>query len=168
MTPSLLPTFSEPPLRAALVDVDGTLFLFMGIFLSLYLVLRYALFRPVLRVLDERERRIEGSKAEAKEMQQRAEEAYAQYEAFVREARQKGGELKTALRQEGQRIERALLDEVRRESEAQLSAGKAELRAEMERAAATLGREAEAMAQDVAARLLGRPVGSTQERRSAP
>lgn len=87
------------------------------------------------------------------------------YEAFLRESRQKGAELKSALRQEGQRIERQILEEVRQETDARLAAGKAELRAEMERAALALEREAEGLAREMASRLLGRPVG---ERRPAP
>src|SRR5262249_22490389 len=93
----------EPILPSALVDVDATLFVLIGVFLALYLFLRFALFRPVLKVLDERDRRIEGTKLEAQAMQERTQKTLAEYEAFVREARSKGAELRAALRQEGQR-----------------------------------------------------------------
>jgi F-type H+-transporting ATPase subunit b len=166
MGPSPLDLAGTAIARAALVDIDATLFILVGVFLFLYIVLRITLFRPVLRVLDERERRIDGAKAEAKAMQERAEGAMSEYEAFVREARSKGAELKAALRQEGQRIERTLLDEVRRETEAQLAQGKAELRSEMERQATALSREAETLARRAAERLLGRPLGTDDERRS--
>jgi F-type H+-transporting ATPase subunit b len=166
MGPSPLDLVGTAIARAALVDIDATLFILIGVFLFLYLVLRITLFRPVLRVLDERERRIEGAKAEARAMQERAEQALSQYEAFVREARSQGAELKAALRQEGQRIERTLLDEVRRETEGQLAQGKAELRAEMERQAAILSREAEALARRAAERLLGRSLRADDGPRS--
>jgi F-type H+-transporting ATPase subunit b len=159
-------THEAPVARAALVDIDATLFVLIGIFLFLYVFLRVALFRPVMRVLEERERRIEGAKAEARRMQERADKVLAEYEAFVRDARNKGAELRATLRQEGRDVEREILAEVRRETAAQLAEGKAALRAEMERAATALEMEVAAIAQNAAARLLGRPVGTATERQS--
>jgi F-type H+-transporting ATPase subunit b len=166
MNPVLHFLTDVPVVRGALVDLDPTLFLLLGIFLLLYVFLRFTLFRPVLRVLEERERRIEGAKAEARRMQERADQALAEYNEFVREARNKGAELRVALRQEGLRIEREILAEVRRETARQLAEGKAVHRAEMERAMATLEHEVATLAQQAARRLLGRPVGAADERQS--
>jgi F-type H+-transporting ATPase subunit b len=158
MLPSLLPTIDEPLCRAALVDVDATLFIIIALFLALYLFLRFALFRPVLRLFEERERRIEGAKQEARDMQDRAAKALAQYEEFVREARAQGAAEKEALRQEGQRVARALIDEVRKETAAEIAKGRAVLQAEIADATASIDREAEVLAREAATRLLGRPV----------
>jgi F-type H+-transporting ATPase subunit b len=166
MNPNPLIETSSPVLKGALVDLDATVFLVIGIFLLFYLLLRFALFRPVLRLLDERQARIEGTRKLAQELREKAMEATRQYEALLKEARAQGAELKLSLRQEGQRLERELVDEVRRETEAQLVAGKAELQAEMERAAAELEREVAALSRAAAARLLGRPVGPGEGRRT--
>ena len=148
------------------MDLDATLFILIGIFLVLYIILRFTLFRPILRLLDERQARIEGTRKVAEELRERAEEAAREYQALLKEARAKGAELKLSLRQEGQRLERQLVDEVHRETEAQLSAGKAELQAEAERATAQVQREVAALSREAAARLLGRPVGPGEGRRT--
>ena len=158
MMPSPLILSDLPVLRAALVDVDATLFVVLGLFLLFYVFLRVALFRPVLRLFDEREARIDGAKHEAKDMQERATKALTQYEAFVREARAQGQVEKEALRQEGQRVAREILDEVRREASAEVAKSKAELQAELAVATAAIDREAHALAREAATRLLGRAV----------
>lgn len=155
-----------PVARAALVDVDATLFVVIGLFLLFYVTLRFALFRPVLRLFEEREKRIDGAKHEAKDMQERAVKAVAQYEAFVREARAQGQAEKETLRQEGQRIAREILDEVRREAAAEVAKSKAELQAELAQATAQIDREAHALAREAATRLLGRPLRKDGEGRS--
>ena len=148
----------RPVARAALVDIDATLFVLLGMFLLLYVFLRFALFRPVLRVFDEREKRIEGAKAEAKEMQDRAQRALAEYESFLRDARNQGAAEKEALRQQGQQLARDVIDQVRKETAVVLAQGKAELHAELAKAQASIDTEAATLAQQAAERLLGRPV----------
>lgn len=144
--------------KAALVDVDATLFVFLGLFLALYVFLRFALFRPVLRVFEEREKRIEGAKAEAKEMQERAQKALVEYETFLREARTQGAAEKESLRQQGQQLSRELLDQVRKETASELAKGKAALHAELAKAQSSIDAEAATLAQRAAERLLGRAV----------
>ena len=163
MNPSLflldpMRTVDAPLAKAALIDVDATLFILLGMFLLLYVFLRVALFRPVLRVFAERERRIEGAKAEAREMQDKALSALAQYDTFLRAARAEGAQEKEALRVEGQRLARDIVDAVRKETAAELTKGKAALHAELAVAQAAIDREVATLGQQAATRLLGRPV----------
>ena len=158
--------FDVPVVKAALIDVDATLFVLLGLFLLLYVFLRGALFRPVLRLFEEREKRIEGVKVEAREMQEKATAALAQYETFLREARTQGVLEKEALRQEGHRLAREIVDAVRKETAAELAKGKAALHAELATAQAAIDRETAALAQQAATRLLGRPVRAIESQRT--
>jgi len=164
--PSIAQAADVPVAKAALIDIDATLFVLLGLFLLLYVFLRVALFRPVLRVFDEREKRIEGAKAEAREMQEKATTALFQYEAFLKEARAQGAQDREALRVEGQKLAREIVDVVRKETSAELAKGKAVLQAELATAQASIDREAAALAQQAATRLLGRPVRAIETNRT--
>ena len=61
-------------------DFDLTFVLQMLLFAALIVVLRPLLFEPVLRVFEERERRTEGARAEARQMQEEAGELLSRYE----------------------------------------------------------------------------------------
>src|SRR5918993_3977549 len=69
---------------------DGTLFLHIVIILLMVFVLNATLFKPINRILEERERRTRGRSGEAHDILQRVEEKLAHYEQTLREARAGG------------------------------------------------------------------------------
>src|SRR5215211_3714505 len=69
---------------------DGTLFLHIAIILLMVFVLNATLFKPINRILEERERRTRGRSGEAHDILQRVEEKVTQYERTLREARSEG------------------------------------------------------------------------------
>ncbi len=58
---------------------DGTLFLHIAIILLMVFVLNQTLFKPINRILEERERRTRGRSGEAREILQRVEDATTNY-----------------------------------------------------------------------------------------
>ena len=68
------------------IDFDLTFFAQMIIFSVLILVLRPLLFEPVLRIFEEREKRTDGARAEARTMQEKAGELLTKYEAELERA----------------------------------------------------------------------------------
>jgi len=113
-------------------------------------------FKPLLRVLDEREERIAGTRARAAKLEGDASELLARYERSVADTRE-----------ESERARRALLEEVRAEAQRETAAarGEAESRIEqarrevadsLEGARATLRAEARELARQAAAQVLGR------------
>src|SRR5947209_20040009 len=66
---------------------DGTLVLHIAIIITMVFALNRLLFRPVNRVLDERERRTRGRSDEAHEIIRRVKESLLQYENSLRQAR---------------------------------------------------------------------------------
>src|SRR5215216_2538293 len=79
--------FAENPIQLV---PDGTLFLHIAIILVMVFVLNATLFKPIIRILEEREKRTRGRSGEAHEILQRVEEKVAHYEQSLREARGEG------------------------------------------------------------------------------
>ena len=73
-----------------LLDIDSTVFVMLGLFLLLALILTKWLWRPYLRVREERVRRGEGARAEAERLEAESAARLARIEAQLTEARKAG------------------------------------------------------------------------------
>lgn len=138
--------------------LDWTLWLQAGNFLLLILLLERLLYRPLRAVIEQRSARLDGARQRSRELE---EQIVTQQQAFDRQltaARQEAGQarhaqLEAARQRQAQVIGAAhdaaaqQLEQVRREVAAGLDAERADLR----RLATRLG-------DDIAARLLGRPL----------
>lgn len=130
-------------------------FVLFGLFVSL---LKPLLFDPLLRVFEERERRTEGAKAEAREMDAEAGELLQRYEAELARVRREAGVERDHLRAETAKLEAKIMAEARAETAAIIEGGKAAIAKEV----ADLRRELEAqkpvLAAQIASRILSREV----------
>src|ERR671916_1545868 len=86
---------------------DGTLFLHIIIILVMVFVLNATLFKPINRILEERERRTRGRSGEAKGIIRDVEDKLASYERALREARSEGYRLMEQVRAEAMRERQA-------------------------------------------------------------
>src|SRR3712207_190624 len=77
---------------------DGTLFLHIVLIILMVFVLNATLFRPINKVLEERERRTRGRSGEAQDILSCVEAGLRQYETSLREARLEGYHLLEAER----------------------------------------------------------------------
>jgi F-type H+-transporting ATPase subunit b len=116
------------------------------------------LFQPLLRVLDERAQRIEGTRARASRLVRQAEELLGRYERSIGETRdeaelQRKGALEAARAQGNARTGSA-----RGEAEREIEAARGEIGAALVGARAALRAEARELANEAAARVLGRPL----------
>jgi F-type H+-transporting ATPase subunit b len=142
----------------SIIDLDGTLFIQLGIFLVLFLVLRAFVFKPMTELFAARERAIDGARDEAKKLEREMKEQTGGFEEKIRAARIAAGEERDRIRAEGAKIEKTILDTVKADTakaldEARLKLGKdaTEIRGELQRAVP-------AMAREIASKLLGRPL----------
>jgi F-type H+-transporting ATPase subunit b len=145
---------------AVTVDLDASLLIHLGFFLVLLLVLKPALFDPMMKLFEEREKRIEGTRHRATKEDERSAKALAKYEASLNKARDEGARERDALRAEGQKREADLMGRVRAEVSKTLESGRTEITKEAEAARLQLRTEAHALGRDMAARVLGREVAS--------
>ncbi len=124
--------------------------------LLLTVVLDRLLFKPVLRVMAERERAISSARELAERAANEARAATAEFE-------QKTGEARAELYRQMDDMRRTAMDErarimarTRAEAEAEIAAASAKLKAEAEEARRRLDAEADALGAAVAERILGR------------
>ena len=142
------------------VDLDLTLFVQLGFFLVLLFVLKPTLFDPMMRLFEEREKRIEGTRHEATKEDERSAKALAKYEAICAKGREAGAVDRDALRAAGTKREQEILAQVRAEVAATLEQGRAAIALETTAARQELEGEVRVLGRDTASRALGREVTS--------
>lgn len=142
----------------SIIDLDGTVFVQLGLFFLAFLLLRSLVFKPMLAVLDARDQAIDGAKEEAKKLDVEVKEKQASFEAELRKVRTASSEERDRLRAEGLELERRLLEKVRAET-AKLSAD-AKVRLDNEAALVrqTLAAQRPELAREIASKVLGREV----------
>jgi F-type H+-transporting ATPase subunit b len=140
------------------VDLDITFVAQVVLFILLFLVLRPLLFEPMMRLFDERERRIDGAKKEAREMYAEADQKMAKYEEELADVKREAGEEREKLRGEGHRREQAILAKVRTETNATVEQGRETIQREAEALRKELTVAAQSLSREIAGRVLGREV----------
>jgi F-type H+-transporting ATPase subunit b len=146
--------------EAQLLDLDGSVFIMLGIFLVLLLILWQLLWKPYLRVRDERVARTEGVRASATELEGKAAARLARVEAALADARKSGGAEIAKLRQEAQARERQIIAESQEAARQMLAEARAGLDASVTAEKAALQSETSVLARQIAEKALGRRLAS--------
>jgi len=94
------------------VDLDASLLMQVGVFVVLLIVLKPLLFDPMLKLFEEREKRIEGTRHAASKEDERSAKALAKYEGVLAKAREAGNAERDSLRSEGQKREAEMMARV--------------------------------------------------------
>ncbi|HEY0078204.1 MAG TPA: ATP synthase F0 subunit B [Pyrinomonadaceae bacterium] len=140
---------------------DGTLFVHIAIILLMIYVLNRTLFKPINRVLDERDRRTRGSSNESKDILRRVDENLSRYERSLREARAESYRLLEQQRAAAMRVRQGKIEEVREKAARSIEQEKSLIRAQTEEARKSLEEEARRVAASVSTQILGRPASDT-------
>jgi F-type H+-transporting ATPase subunit b len=141
-----------------LIDVDGTVFVQLGLFLLLAFVLTKLLWKPYLRVRAERVSRVDGYRKDAVQMEADAAARLERAEAQLAEARRVGSGDRVAARAEAQSREQTLLAEAHAEAQRALSAARTRLDAVVTTERARITASARELGAQAARRILGREV----------
>jgi len=144
--------------QAITVDVDWTFLVQFGLFVGLTLILKPVLFDPMLKLFEEREKRIDGAKLQARRIDEKSVTALTKYEGEMAKARAAGGLERDKIRVEAMKREQEILGAVRAATSKTLEDGKRAAQVEADRARTTLRNDATTMARDLASRVLGREV----------
>ncbi len=114
------------------------------------------IFAPLVEILEERDRRIVGARERAAQLAAEAEQLLGRYDAAVRETRERAN---AARKGEAERARTASHERVaaaREAAEAHTRAGRQEVKQALANAQPELRTEAQALAAEIASRLLGR------------
>ena len=138
--------------------VPGLLIVQVVIFLFVLWFLNKVLFKPILRILQGREEKIEGSLSEADGTEKKAEKTLEQYNEKFRQARKEALELKRKLILEGTEKKEAAIDKARKEAQGFLEEMRRNIAEEAKQTQKTLHQQVDAIGQIMAQKALGRSV----------
>jgi F-type H+-transporting ATPase subunit b len=141
-----------------LIDIDLTVFVQFGLFLILFVVANKFMFQPYLALRTRRKDGIEGARAEAERMSAQADAKLADYEKQLAQARSRANDEGRKVRAEAAAHEKTVTDESRAASQKVLDETTAKLRTETDAARLQLLPQANALARQIASKLLGREV----------
>ena len=156
--PMLLLAAAAP--QAITVDVDATFLVQLVLFIGLTLILKPILFDPMLKLFEEREKRIDGAKLQARKIDEKSASALAKYDGEMAKARAAASSERDKIRAGAVKREQEILATVRASTQKVLDDGKRAVHEEANRARTALRNDAANMARDVASRVLGREVQS--------
>jgi F-type H+-transporting ATPase subunit b len=141
-----------------LIDIDATAIVQFALFLVLMFVANKLMFQPYLALRERRKAGIEGARAEAERMTAQADAKLADYEKQLAVARNRANEEGRKVRAEAVAHEREVTDKARATAQQAIDEAQAKMRAETESARAQLMPQADAIAKQIASKLLGREV----------
>ena len=139
-----------------MIKLDWTLLLQFANFMILLAVLNVLLYKPLRAVLAARKATIDGDLAKARSLDEGIQAQVAEYEAKLQEARLRGSQERMALRQAAQAEEARLLGSANEKASLRLQQLKAQITGEAEAARQGLRGETEALARQIAGKVLGR------------
>lgn len=143
-----------------LIDIDGTLFIQFGLFLVMAFLVTQWLFKPYLRMREQREQGIDGAIKEAEDMASQADGRLAEYESKLAKARARAHDEQRKLRIEANAYQAEVTSKARTEANSAMNESRDKLEVEVDKARAELMPQAESLASEIASKLLGRKVAS--------
>ena len=135
---------------------DGTLFLHIAIIIVMVFILNRALFKPINRILSERDRHTRGSSADAQAILRRIDKSLEDYERTMREARTDSYIMLETRRSEDVLGRQQTLSSVREEIEHLVNKEKSDVREQASGARMELDIEAQRVASTIRRQILGR------------
>jgi F-type H+-transporting ATPase subunit b len=137
---------------------DGTLILHIALILIMIGVLNATLFKPINKILEERDKKTRGRSGEAGDILQKVDERLVHYESTLREARTEGYHLLEQTRADAMSARQTKLDSVREEVSGLIAEQKDAVQKQAEEARANLENEARAIAAKISSQILRRPI----------
>ena len=139
-----------------MIELNFTVIFQLAIVLILMVALSGMVFKPFLRVLQERRDWVEGAEKKARELQQRTEELMERHRDSMSAAQAQGASVREEIRKEGLAREAEILQKALEEANRFLEEMKARIQEESQTARAGLRLQARNLSREIAAKMLGR------------
>jgi F-type H+-transporting ATPase subunit b len=141
-----------------MIELNLTVIFQLAIVLILMVALSGMVFKPFLRVLQERRDWVEGAEKKARELQQRTEELMERHRDSMSAAQAQGASVREEIRKEGLAREADILQKALEEANRFLEEMKGKIQEESQAARAGLRFHARNLSREIAAKLLGRGI----------
>jgi F-type H+-transporting ATPase subunit b len=134
-------------------------------FLILFLALRFLLWKPMLKMLNERKQRIAQGLEDAEQAYRDRERAQAEYEERIKQARQGREEILAKAAEEGEKAKAETLAQARAQAEQIVAEGKETVEQERQQMLAALRSQVAALSIAAANKLIGEALDEQRQRR---
>ncbi|MCK5914876.1 MAG: hypothetical protein KAG92_01955 [Deltaproteobacteria bacterium] len=141
-----------------MIDLNATFLIQWGIFIALMIFLHFYLFKPVLRVIDARQAKVEGTFASAKDMRVKANENQDKYLARLAASKEELFARTSVIREEATKESRELMDKAREEALAQVESTKDRVRQDIEVVRKELVASVDGLAREIAGKVLDKKI----------
>jgi F-type H+-transporting ATPase subunit b len=141
---------------APVVDIDGTLFVQLGIFLALVFILNPLLFKPWLETQARRAEAIEGAAKKAVALREQADTMVGDYQSRIAKVREEALDVRGTARREEDVAQAKTLADARAAAAAEADVTRARIAEETKTARAQLASRVDELAQTIADKLLAK------------
>jgi F-type H+-transporting ATPase subunit b len=142
------------------VDFDWSFLAQVALFGFFITTLKPLLFDPLLKLFEEREKLTDGARAQARSMDERAQEVLTKLETEIEKVRGEAAVERDRLRADTAKLEAKMLDEAKADATRILAEGRSRIAEEVEGLRKELEAARPALAQQIASKMLGREVSS--------
>ncbi|MCK9230466.1 MAG: ATP synthase F0 subunit B [Syntrophales bacterium] len=141
-----------------MVDLDITLLYQAANFLILMFILNLILYKPLMKLLGDRQKRIDDAHDEVRSLEASIDEKVADYEDTLRRARAEAMEERESIKAAGTDAAKDILGSAREEVSEMIQGFKTRAAAEKEEARILLHKQTRRMAREISEKVLGRGV----------
>lgn len=141
-----------------MVSIDYTVVLQIINFLLLIFILNLLLYKPIVGIIEKRQKQFDDSQEEIKRLNQDVEKKMLEYEEKSRQAKLAAMELKTQAMAEGMEKAKSIIDAVRGEMPKLMEAFNEKLGKEVGEARKILTGQSQKISKEIAEKVLGRSV----------
>lgn len=138
------------------LQVNFTLIVQALIFIGAIFIVTYWILTPIIQIIQERQARVTGFKADTTDLNNDFEKFKRDYEEKLKEARQKAKDIREELRRTGVNSRENILEEARQETQEFLNKIRIDIGAQIEDARSSMIKEAERLSKEIVKRIIGR------------
>ncbi len=139
-----------------MIDLNLTIIFQLFLVLILMVALSQIVFKPFMRVSEERRNWVERAERKARELQQRTEEMIQRYRDSMASAQAEGTTIREEIRKTAAAAEMDILQKAMKEANRFLEEMKAKIQEEARQARASLRLNSQNLSREVAEKILGR------------
>ncbi len=141
-----------------MIEINQSLVIQIVNFIIFLWILNYLIFKPIVRVLNERRERIQGTSEKARLMEAEIQKKLEEYEAKIQAAKGQAANEKERVRRQGEDVAKEIVERARTEMARDIPIIRKQIASEAERVRGELEQRAQEMAREIACRVLGREI----------
>jgi len=141
-----------------MVELNSTVWIQMANFLLLIFILNFLLYKPVLKIIEKRNKKIEKSNEEVMSLNETVERNIAEYEEKIRQAKADAAAQRDEIKEEGTEQGKMITGKVRDEISKKIGDFKSDMEKEVDEARGALRDQTRKIAGDISEKVLGRGI----------